>query len=90
MPGVVKPDPLVLLRDKVEATRAINDVIGVVFATDQVALMFGVRPATVYRWIKAGKLPAYRLGPRGDFRVKAEDLRDFLVAYVPNKHGSYR
>jgi acetyl-CoA synthetase len=34
---------------------------------------------TVYRWVRAGKLPAYKFGQ--DWRVKESDLRDFVEAH---------
>ena len=34
---------------------------------------------TVRRWSAQGKLPAYRIGPRGDRRYRLEDLRGFLI-----------
>ena len=33
-----------------------------------------VSPSTVWRWIDAGKLPAYRIGPRG-IRIREEDVQ---------------
>jgi excisionase family DNA binding protein len=34
---------------------------------------------TVYRWVHAGKLPAYKFGT--DWRVKESDLRNFVEAH---------
>jgi excisionase family DNA binding protein len=34
---------------------------------------------TVYRWVRAGKLPAYKFGQ--DWRVKESDLREFVEAH---------
>jgi len=39
-----------------------------------------VRPATVFNWIKEGKLKAYST-PGGHYRVRMEDFRDFLAKY---------
>ncbi len=36
-----------------------------------------VSPSTVRRWIKDGKLHAYRL-PSGQYRVPVQDLKDFF------------
>ena len=40
--------------------------------TGQVAKRVGVSPNTVRAWIKAGKLPAFRVGER--LRVRTEDV----------------
>jgi len=40
----------------------------------QAARLLGVSPSTVWRWIDARKLPAYRIGPRG-IRIRQEDLQ---------------
>lgn len=39
----------------------------------EAARMLGVSPATVWRWIVAQRLPAYRVGPRG-IRIRKEDV----------------
>jgi excisionase family DNA binding protein len=43
------------------------------YTVAQAARLLGVSPATVWRWIVAGKLPAYRVGPRR-IRIRKEDL----------------
>lgn len=40
----------------------------------QAAHRLGVHEDTVRRWIKAGTLPAYRLGPSQRIRVLPEDV----------------
>src|SRR5260370_6886546 len=42
----------------------------------QVALEYGVRPDTVYGWIKLGLLRPIRL-PGGDYRIRREHLAEF-------------
>ena len=39
-----------------------------------------VSKGTVLKWIKDGKLVAYRL-PSGHYRVEKEDFKDFLLRY---------
>ncbi len=39
----------------------------------EAARILEVSPATIWRWIDAEKLPAYRVGPRG-IRIKKRDL----------------
>lgn len=45
--------------------------------TGQIAEYMSVRPATVFNWIRAGKLKAYTT-PGGHYRVRLEDFRHFL------------
>ncbi len=42
----------------------------------------GVTVRTIRRYITDGLLPAYRVGPRGDIRIRPEDL-ERLVRRVP-------
>jgi excisionase family DNA binding protein len=48
-----------------------------VYTVGQAAQFFDVSPATVWRWIDAGKLPAYRVGGR-KIRIRAEDLQEVV------------
>jgi excisionase family DNA binding protein len=48
-----------------------------VYTVGQAATFFDVSPATVWRWIDAGKLPAYRVGGR-KIRIRAEDLQEVV------------
>jgi excisionase family DNA binding protein len=50
-----------------------------VLSTGAVARACGVTPDGVLHWIHAGKLPAFRT-PGGHFRVRREDLTEFLRA----------
>jgi len=43
-----------------------------------VARLLHVTPVTIFHWIRAGKLKAYRL-PGGHFRVARADLQQFLL-----------
>jgi len=45
-----------------------------VLDTNQVAKAFKVKPKTVRRWIKEGRLPAFRLGGRGRWRIEKSDV----------------
>src|SRR5688572_14008992 len=42
---------------------------------------------TVWRWIKAGRLPAYRVGPK-TIRVKAADLAQVVQPAAPRREVS--
>lgn len=43
-----------------------------------VAESMKVSETTVRRWVRAGSLPAYKVGKRGQLRVREEDLEAFL------------
>jgi excisionase family DNA binding protein len=43
------------------------------YTVAQAAKVLAVSPSTIWRWIKADILPAYRVGPR-KIRIKKEDL----------------
>ena len=48
------------------------------FTVEEVAGRLKVSHMTVYRWIKAGKLAAYKIG--GEFRITERDIERFLEA----------
>ena len=48
------------------------------YTVPEVAETLKVSHMTVYRWIKDGKLAAYKLG--GEFRITKRDLERFLEA----------
>lgn len=50
------------------------------YTLQQVADLVQSHHMTVRRWIKTGKLPAYRVGQDGRFRIAGADLRAFLGA----------
>ena len=55
------------------------------YTVADVADLLRVHPVTVRRWIREGRLRAWRLGPGKDrFRVMAEDLRNFMAASTAN------
>src|SRR6266498_1044242 len=43
------------------------------YSVPQAAKRLGVSPSTVWRWIEADRLPAYRVGPK-NIRIKKQDL----------------
>ena len=43
----------------------------------QVADVLGVSRNTVYRWVKAGKMPAYRIG--AGYRIRPADLEAYAA-----------
>ena len=48
--------------------------------TPEAAKYLGVHIETVRRWAREGVIPAAKLGNRGGFRFKREDLDRFLEA----------
>jgi putative resolvase len=45
----------------------------------QVAKLLNVHPNTLRRWTKDGRIPSYRISPRGDRRFKQEEIARFLA-----------
>lgn len=48
---------------------------------EKVASFLQVSPSSVYRWIKAGKLPAIKLGHR-QVRVRQTDLEAYIRSHL--------
>ena len=48
----------------------------------EVAEAMKVSESTVRRWIRAGALTAYKVGQRGQLRVRDEDLERYLETQV--------
>lgn len=57
------------------------------YTINQAAISLKVHSLTVRRYIKEGKLKAYRVG--GNIRVSVNDLRAFLQSFVP-QHKSIK
>ncbi|HLC29835.1 MAG TPA: helix-turn-helix domain-containing protein, partial [Dehalococcoidia bacterium] len=47
------------------------------YSVTEAARALGVSPSTVWRWIEADKLRAYRVGPKR-IRIKKEDLEAII------------
>ena len=59
----------------------------------EVAITIKVSESSVRRWIKNGYLKAYKVGQRGQLRIKVEDLERYLNKQVvqvknTNEQGS--
>jgi excisionase family DNA binding protein len=52
------------------------------YTINQAAFTLKVHPLTVRRYIKEGKLKAYKVG--GNVRVSISDLRNFVEGFTPN------
>lgn len=47
----------------------------------EVADFLRVHLSSVRRWSRSGKLRAYKVGSRGDWRYREQDVRDFLYRH---------
>lgn len=52
------------------------------YTINQVAIVLKIHPLTVRRYIKEGKLKAYRAG--GNIRVAVNDVRAFTQSFIPH------
>jgi excisionase family DNA binding protein len=48
-------------------------------STGAAARVAGVHSTTIWRAIREGELPAIRLGPHGDYRIRLEALEAWLL-----------
>ena len=53
------------------------------YRPDEIAKLLKVAPATPYKWIRDGLLPAHRLGKC--LRISADDLTEFLKQRRPDR-----
>lgn len=53
------------------------------YTVNQAAIILKVHPLTVRRYIKEGKLKAYRVA--GSIRISVNDLRIFTQSFVPHE-----
>ncbi len=51
---------------------------GEIMTCDEVAEYLRVHVSSVRRWSRSGKLTAYRVGGRGDWRYREQDVLSFL------------
>ena len=51
------------------------------FTVSEVSAIVGVHPNTVRSAIHAGKLPGYRFGKNGIWKIKRTDLENYLQEY---------
>ena len=49
-----------------------------IMTCDEVAEYLRVHVSSVRRWSRSGKLTAYKVGGRGDWRYREQDVWDFL------------
>lgn len=54
------------------------------FKIVEAAALLGVHPNSIRNVIKSGKLPAYRLGDKGHWRIKKTELEAFISEHGAN------
>lgn len=54
------------------------------YSINEVAKLLKVAYLTVYRWIRAGKLPAYQVEKQ--YRIDKKDFEKFIQSYKVNKN----
>ena len=59
-------------------TRRLSDEYTGWLTTDEAAAYLKVHPETVRNWARKGVIPAAKLGNRGGFRFRREDLDRFV------------
>lgn len=42
------------------------------YRASEAAYMLNIKKLTLVRWIKKGKIPAFKVGPRADWRIERE------------------
>ena len=52
------------------------------YTLHEVALVMKVSESTVRRLIQRGSLIAYKVGPRGQLRIREEDLEKYIEAQI--------
>ena len=58
---------------------AINNQFGSMLTVREVSQLLHVHSNTLRRWSDQGIIKAYRIGPRGDRRFRAEDIAVLLL-----------
>src|SRR4051794_31115998 len=76
-PGMVAPDATVSLDSQVGPRY---------YSVAEAASFLGVSRVTIWRWVKAGRLPICKLGHR-TARLKREDLERLLAERKPGRGG---
>ena len=53
-------------------------VVDKLLTPEQVAEILNMSVITVKKWLRAGKLKGVKIGSRGDWRIKENDLEKFI------------
>jgi excisionase family DNA binding protein len=57
-----------------------------IMGVEQLAKFFGVSDQTIWRWCKAGKLPAFKIGAQ--WKIRQSDLNRIINQKVNKAHVS--
>ena len=55
--------------------------------TKEAAEILHVHPNTLRRWSEQGRIGAYRIGSRGDYRFRQSDIASFIAKLNPFKQN---
>ena len=55
-----------------------DNLVDRMLTVNEVADLLHVHPSSVRRWQRSGELRSYRLGSKGSFRFKNEDIANFM------------
>ena len=55
-------------------------------STSEVARIFGVHASTVRRWSNQGRIKAYRIGPRGNRKLRRDDIAILYLERAIQRH----
>jgi excisionase family DNA binding protein len=58
-----------------------------IMTCDEVAAFLRVHVSSVRRWSRSGKLRAFKVGGRGDWRYRRQDVLAFLYRETPDGQG---
>ncbi|MDY6892332.1 MAG: helix-turn-helix domain-containing protein [Chloroflexota bacterium] len=58
-----------------------------IMTCDEVADFLRVHVSSVRRWSRSGKLPAYKVGGRGDWRYREQEVLAFLYDKTRESEG---
>jgi len=58
-----------------------------IMTCEEVAQFLRVHVSSVRRWSRSGKLKAFKVGGRGDWRYRHKDVLAFLYKEAPNGQG---
>ncbi len=61
-------------------TKSTTETTETIYTPEEVADLLSVNIATVYRYIKSGKLKATRLGGNGQYRITLNNYNAFINA----------
>lgn len=61
-----------------------SDKADKIIGVEQLAKFFGVSNQTIWRWCKAGKLPAFKIGSQ--WKIRQSDINKIINQKLTKKH----